>query len=179
MLHAGYRPTTGAMDAATDTRETRMSTRDVERQLEADDLTRTKRMIKAILTGWDRLTWNELLADDIVLSLRLGSLDISRISELRGCRGHFQAIGQKQAKRVLKSIYGDLRKDLSVTTEVISGYHVILLGKLAVQKTGHDVESLPVVIYMALNPDRKIQNMTVAIVDLEMLADAFRNVSEH
>jgi hypothetical protein len=153
-----------------------MSTKDVERQLEAEDLARTKRMSEAIVGGWDQLTWNELLADDVVLSLRLGTLDISRISELQGRGGDFQVAGQKQAKHILSSIYGDLRKDLSVTTEVISGYHVILLGKLAVPKAGHDVKCLPVVIYMALNSERKVQEMTIAIVDLQTLADAIRNV---
>lgn len=157
-------------------RDTRMSTKDVELQLEAEDLARTKRMIEAIVGGWDQLTWNELLADDIVLSLRLGTLDISRISELEGCGGDFQVAGQKQAKHLLNSIYSDLRKDLSVTTEVISGYHVILLGKLAARKAGHDVECLPVVMYMALNSERKVQEIKIAIVDLQTLADAIRNM---
>jgi hypothetical protein len=152
-----------------------MSTRDVERQLEAEDVARSKEMIESILAGWDLLTWNELLADDIVLSLRLGTLEIGRISELRGCSNDNLITGRRHAERVLKSLYGDLRRDLSVTTEVISGSHVILLGQLAVRKAGHGVGCLPVVIYMALNSERKIQNMTIAIVDLRNLADAIRN----
>ena len=40
-----------------------MSTNDVERQLKAEDLARSKEMIDSILAGWDLLTWNELLAD--------------------------------------------------------------------------------------------------------------------
>ena len=48
-----------------------MSTINVERQPKAEDLARRKRMTEAVLEGWDQLTWNELLADDIVLSLRL------------------------------------------------------------------------------------------------------------
>ena len=155
-----------------------MSTTDIERQLEAKDLAQSKEMIESILTGWDLLTWNELLADDIVLSLKLGTLEISRISGLRGCSDDYLIIGQKQAERVLKGLHGDLRRDLSVTTEVISGSHVILLGKLAVRKVGHDVEYLPVVIYIALNSERKIQSMTVALVDLRTLADAIRNIPE-
>jgi hypothetical protein len=164
-----------AMDAIW-TGETHMSIMDVERQLEAEDLARTKRVIESILAGWNLLTWNELLADDILLSLRLGALDIGRISELCGRSGNFQVIGRREAERVLKSIYGDFRKDLSVMTEVISGYHVILLGKLAVQKSGRCVKSLPVVIYMALNSERQIQKMTVAIVDLQTVAEAIWNV---
>ncbi|SHL68221.1 hypothetical protein [Bradyrhizobium lablabi] len=67
-----------------------MATKDVEQELETEDLTQTKRMVEAILAGWELLTWNELLAEDIVLSLRLGTLDISRLSELRGCGGDFK-----------------------------------------------------------------------------------------
>src|SRR3984957_14723666 len=159
---------------ATRTGEIRMSTIDVERQPEAEDLARRKRMTEAVLAGWDQLTWSELLADDIVLSLRLGRVDISRISELRGCGGDFQVIGQGQAKRLLKRVCSDLRKELSVKTEVISGYHGILIGKLTVRKAGQDVESFPVVIYMALNSERKIKSMTVSIVDLQPLPEAIR-----
>ena len=84
-------------------------------------------------------------------------------------------IGQGQAKRLLKRVYSDLRKELSVKTEVISGYHGILIGKLTVRKAGQDVESFPVVIYMALNSERKIKSMTVSIVDLQPFPEAIRN----
>jgi hypothetical protein len=157
------------------TGEIRMSTINVERQPEAEDLARRKRITEAVLEGWDQLTWNELLADDIVLSLRLGRLVISRISELRGCGGVFQVIGQGQAKRLLKRVYSDLRNELSIKTEVIIGYHGILIGKLTVRKVGQDVEVFPVVIYMALNSERKIKSMTVSIVDLQPLPEAIRN----
>jgi hypothetical protein len=152
-----------------------MSTIDVERQPEAEDLARRKWMTEAVLAGWDQLTWNELLADDIVLSLRLGRLDIGRISELRGCGGVFQVIGQGQAKRLLKRVYSDLRKELSIKTKVIIGHHGILIGKLTVRRVGQDVELFPVVIYMALNSERKIKSMTVSIVDLQPLPEAIRN----
>ena len=36
-----------------------MSTKDVERQLEAEDVVRSKEMIESILAGWDLLTWND------------------------------------------------------------------------------------------------------------------------
>jgi hypothetical protein len=155
-------------------RETRMSSVGIERQVEAEDLARTKEMIGSILAAWDLLAWNELLADDIVLSLGLGKAAISRISELRGCSDDHVITGQEHAGRVLSGLCGGLRRDLSVTTEVISGHHVILLGKLVTHKAGHDVECLPVVIYMALNSERKIRNMTIASVDLRTLADAIR-----
>jgi hypothetical protein len=61
-------------------------------------------------------------------------------------------------------MYGDLRRCLSITTEFISGYHVILLGKLVVQRMIGHRESLPVVIYMDVSLEHKIQKMTIAIV---------------
>ncbi len=155
-----------------------MSTIDVARQLKAEGLAHAKRMIETTLEGWDLLTWNELLADDVVLSLRLGMLDISRFGDLRGTGGNLELVGQKQAKDVLTNIYADLRKDLSVTTEVVSGYDAILLGNLAILKTNNDVESLPVGIYMVFNSQAKIQKMTIAVVDLQALTDAIREAAQ-
>lgn len=155
-----------------------MSTMDVARQRRAEGLAHAKRMVETTLEGWDLLTWNELLADDVVLSLRLGTSDISRIGDLRGIGGNLEVTGQKQAKEVLRRIYSDLRKDLSVTTEVVSGYDVILLGTLALQKTNEDVDSLPVGIYMSFNSQAKIRKMTIATVDLQALTDAIRNVTQ-
>ncbi len=155
-----------------------MSTMDVARQLRAGGLAHAKRMVETTLEGWDVFTWNELLADDVVLSLRLGTLDISRIGDLRGVGGNLEVTGQKQAKEVLRSIYSDLRKDLSVITEVVSGYDVILLGTLVLQKPNEDIESLPVGIYMSFNSQAKIQKMTIATVDLQELTDAIRNAAQ-
>ena len=155
-----------------------MSNMDVARQLKAESLAHAKRMIQTTLEGWDLLTWKELLADDVVLSLRLGKLDISRLGDLRGTGGNLEVVGQKQAKDVLEKIYADLRKDLSVTTEVVSGYDAILLGNLAVLKTNNDVESLPVGIYMVFNSQAKIQKMTIAVVDLQTMTDAIREAAQ-
>jgi hypothetical protein len=148
-----------------------MSANNTERQPETKDRAHAKQMIKTILKGWDHLTWNELLADDIILSFRSGKVDISRLAELRDYGSVFQATGQKEVKHVLARMYGDLRKDLSVTTDFISGYHVILLGKLIVHRMIGHIESLPIVIYMDLNLERKIQRMTIAIVNLPSRGD--------
>ncbi len=49
----------------------------------------------------DLLTWKELLADDIVLSLKLGTLDTSRMSGLHGIGSDLEVYGQREAKSVL------------------------------------------------------------------------------
>jgi hypothetical protein len=146
-----------------------MST-DVEGRLNAANLTHAKRMVETTLEGWDLLSWNELLADDVILSVKVG--------EFSGLRADLQVTGQGEAKRVLKNIYGDLRKGLFVTTELISGSDAILLGNWSVRKPDIDVESVPVVIYMAFNAKGRIRKMTIASVDLHPLIDAMRNAAE-
>jgi hypothetical protein len=38
--------------------------------MEAEDLSRAREMVQMILRGWDFMTWNEVLSDDVVLTLR-------------------------------------------------------------------------------------------------------------
>lgn len=155
-----------------------MSIINVERQLKAEGLAHAKRMVETTLEGWDLLTWNELLADDVTLALKPGTLDISRFGDLRGAGGNLEVTGKAQAREVLRSIYGDFRKDLAVTTEVVSGYDVILLGNLAVHKTEDDVELFPVGIYMLFDLQSKIQKLTIAVVDLQALTGAIRGAAQ-
>jgi hypothetical protein len=155
-----------------------MSTINAERQQKAEGLAHAKRMVETTLEGWDLLTWNELLADDVVLSLKLGSLDISRFGDLRGAGGDLDVTGKARAREVLQSIYGDFRKDLAVTTEVVSGYDVILLGNLAAYKSEDDVGSFPVGIYMLFDSRGKIQKLTIAVVDLQALTKAIRDAAQ-
>jgi hypothetical protein len=155
-----------------------MSIINVEPQLKAEGLAHAKRMVETTLEGWDLLTWNELLADDVILSLKLGALDISRFGDLRGAGGDLQVTGKAQTREVLQSIYGDFRRDLAVTTEVVSGYNVILLGNLAAHKTEDDIESFPVGIYMLFDSRSKIQKLTIAVVDLQASTNAIISAAQ-
>ena len=139
-----------------------MSIKDAERQLESNDLARTKWLMGTGLASCNPQNWNEWLADDVVLSLRLSAADITRIGGLRGYSGVFRAVGKKQSRLVLKGISSGLSQDLSITTEVISGSHLILLGKLAARTAQIGASYMPVVVYMALNSQKKIQEMTIA-----------------
>jgi hypothetical protein len=142
--------------------EKSMSTKDAERQLESNDLARTKWLMGTGLASCNLQNWNEWLADDVVLSLRLSAVDISRIGDLGGYSGVFRAVGKKHSRYVLKGISRGLSKDLSITTEVISGSHLILFGKLAARTVQIGGRYMPVVIHMALNSQKKIQEMTIA-----------------
>ena len=144
------------------TGEKSVSIKDAEQQLESNDLARTKWLMGTGLASCNPQNWNEWLADDVVLSLRLSAIDTTRIGDLRGYSGVFRAVGRKQSRHVLKGISSGLSHDLSITTEVISGSHLILLGKIAARTAQIGARNMPVVIYMALNSQKKIQEMTMA-----------------
>jgi len=152
-----------------------MSTTDIVRQIEAENLARAKELTQSILENWDFATWNELLADDVVLNLRIPSAGIDRIGDLNAAGGNLQVAGREDAKRVLKSIYGDIKRGLCVTTEILSGYDVVLLGNMAL---GVPAKSWPIVIYMKFNDDGAIRVMTIAAADLQPLTDAIRKAAQ-
>jgi len=145
-----------------------MSIADIGRQLEVEDLARAKDLTQSILDNWDFITWGELLADDVVLSVRLNAVGIDRIGDLNVARDNLRAVGRDDAKRVLKSVYADIKRDLRVTTEFLSGYDVALIGTMALGGFG---KSWPMVIYMGFNDDGKISLMTISVVDLQPLFD--------
>ena len=152
------------------TGESRVSVVEAELQLEVEDLARTKWMTGTGLPSCNPQSWIEWLADDVVLSLRLGAVDTSQISERQGYSGVFRVAGKKQSRRLLESISDGLKTDLSITTEIISGSHIILLGKFSLRKSQSG--AMPVVINMALNPGKKIQDMAIVIVDMQTIAAA-------
>jgi hypothetical protein len=154
-----------------------MATTDLDRHMDAEELARGKRMIETTLEGWDLLTWNELLADDVVLSLKLGTLDVSRIGDIRAAGGNLQVFCKQQAKEALQNIYGDLRNGLSVTIEVVSGYDAILLGDLAVGTKDSGIEALPIGIFMAFESHGRIREMMIAAVDVQALTEAIRSAA--
>jgi len=154
-----------------------MSTADVDRQRAADELAHVKRVVETTLEGWDLLSWNELLADDVHLSLRLGTLDISRLGALRAAGGNFEVFGKSQAKEALRGIYDDLRRRLSITTEVVSGYDAIVFGNLALTTTDGGIESVPMGAFMAFDSRGRIREITIAAVDLQVPTDALRSAA--
>lgn len=157
-----------------------MSRTDIERQLEAEDLTRAKNMTRKILENWDLIAWNDLLADDVVFSVRMGSINIDQVGDLAAVGGNLQVSGREDAKRVLENIYDDIKRGLCVTSEIVSGYDVALLGILALEltKEGALSKSWPIVIYMKFNSSGMITVMTIATVDLQPLTDAIRSAAQ-
>ena len=114
------------------------------------------------------------------LSVRIGSIDIDRFGDLAAADGDLQVAGREDAKRVLKSIYGDIKRGLCVTSEIVSGYDAALLGNLVLESTkeGAPSKSWPISIYMEFNPYGMIARMTIAVVDLQPLTDAVRSAAQ-
>ena len=156
-----------------------MATTDTQR-LEAEDLARAKDMTQSILQDWNLITWNELLADDVTLTLRMGSIGVDKVGDVAAVGGNLEVEGRDDAKRVLKSIYGVIKTGLYVTTEIVSGYDVALLGNMALPSTkeGAPGKSFPIVIYMKFNSDGEISDMTISVVDLQPLTEAIRSAAQ-
>jgi hypothetical protein len=152
--------------------EGRVSIKYTERQLEVEDLARTKWITGTGLASCNPQTWVGWLADDVVLSFRMGAVGTSTISKLQGYSCVFRGAGKRECRRLLNSVLDGLAEQLSITAEIIAGSHIILLGRLLQRKPEGDAERMPIVIYMALNWDKKIQSMTIAIDDMQTIATA-------
>jgi hypothetical protein len=74
-----------------------MSISDTAWQMEAENLARAKNMVQMILQDWDFMSWNALLADDIVLSLKLGAVGSDRVGGLGGVGVTMQVFGREDA----------------------------------------------------------------------------------
>ena len=156
-----------------------MSTTDIERALEGEDLALSRSMIKRVLGNWDLITWNELLAEDIVLSVRPESIDFGQTDVFAKARGNLQVSGHEDAKQVLMRIYSDLKRGLCVVTEITSGNDAVLVGELSLESTKERAlpQSFPIVIFMEFNSCGKIRVMTIAAIDLTPPIEAVQNAA--
>jgi hypothetical protein len=96
-----------------------------ERQLEVEDLARTKWITGTGLPSCNPVIWSEWLAEDVVFSFRRGAIGMT--GEPQGYSGVFRVAGKRGCRRSLNSILDGLAEHLSITTEIISGSHIILL----------------------------------------------------
>ena len=150
-----------------------MSTAKIDWQPGSEDLALAKNMVKSILGDWDWISWNELLAFDVVLSLRMtqvGGEDLQTVD------GVLRVVGREEAERLLKRIYPSIKSGLCIITEILSGYDAVLLGNITPPSTkeGESEKASPIVIYMDFNSEGEIHVMTIAAIDLEPLANQIR-----
>jgi hypothetical protein len=150
-----------------------MSTAKTDWQPESEDLALAKDMVKSILGDWDWISWNELLAFDVVLSVRMapvGGGDLQTVDSV------LRVVGQEDAERLLRRIYPNIKSGLCIITEILSGYDAILLGNITPPSTseGESEKASPIVIYMNFNSEGEVHVMTIAAIDLQPLADQIR-----
>lgn len=150
-----------------------MSTAKIDWQPESEDLALAKDMVKSILGDWDWISWNELLAFDVVLSLRLAPVGDD---DLQTADGVLRVVGREDAERLLRRIYPNIKSGLCIITEILSGYGAVLLGNITPPSTkeGESEKASPIAIYMDFNSEGEIHVMTIAAIDLQLLADQSR-----
>lgn len=143
-------------------------------EIEAERLARARQMAQHILREWDLTTWDQLLAENGVLSLRLDGSGAEQFCARRAVAENLQAWGRDDAKRLLKNIYRDLKIGLSITAEIISGRDVALLGRFAESSTKENAESVsfPVALYLGFGDEGRIEEMTIAAIDLHAAVEA-------
>ena len=153
-----------------------MSTEQIDWQPESEDLALAKDMVKNILRDWDWISWNELLAFDVVLSLRMGPV---MGNDLQTVDGVLRVVGREDAERLLRRVYPNIKSGLCVITEILSGYDAVLLGNITPPSTkeGESDKALPIVIYMDFNSEGEIRVMTIAAIDLRPIADQIRRAA--
>jgi len=133
-----------------------------------------RKMVREVLNHWNFKTWNQLLADDVVLKIRLGTAtkDSAGDPALLGLKIEYK--GRDAAKKALREIYGDLHKDFQITTEIAHGAEVVLMGELVVTSKGKEPATLPIAVYMAFNKAGKIERLSVFSVDVRALTTALQ-----
>ncbi|HEV2968419.1 MAG TPA: hypothetical protein VGY55_00430 [Pirellulales bacterium] len=141
---------------------------------EVEQLAQARQMVRGVLNHWDFKTWNQLLADDVVFNVRLGTAtkDSAGDPALVGMNAEYQ--GREAAKKALRDIYGDLHKDFRITTEITRGSEVVLMGELVVESKAKDPATLPIAVYMAFNPAGKIKLIGIFSVDVRALVAALQ-----
>ena len=133
----------------------------------AENKAQARAMVQEVLNSWEWRTWNQLLAEDVVLKLKLGSIGPEAAV---GVTGTFR--GRDDAKAALREIYSDLEKDISIWGELADGLEVALLADLNVAGEDQIPQELPLVVHLRFNEGGKIETMTLLSIDLRPLAAA-------
>lgn len=136
----------------------------------AQELAQARKMVEQVLNNWDFETWDQVLAPDVQVDLKIGTVGADASGQPTPIGTDLQAKGRDDAKKVLKQIYGDLKKNVNVTGQVAYGYEVMMFGDLNVKNPQGTPASLPIACYMHFNPQGQIDKLTVATVDTRPLA---------
>jgi hypothetical protein len=134
-------------------------------------------MVQRVLSAWDFKTWNQLLADDVVLTLNLGAVAADDGGDVTAVGDKIQVTGRDAAKQALREVYGDLKKDVSITGQLIAGYEAIFFGEMNVTVQANRPQSLPIAAYLQFNDNGKVQKLSIGTVDLRPLFQGMRQAA--
>jgi hypothetical protein len=140
----------------------------------AEELAQAKHMVQRVLNSWDFQPWNQVLADDVTVNFKLGTVGVDSTGSPAAAGADLEAHGRENAKTLLKQVYGDLKKNVKIVGEVAYGYDVVLLGDLNVTTVKDNPQSLPIACFMHFNPKGKIEKLVLASVDTRPLLNAIR-----
>jgi hypothetical protein len=146
---------------------------------DTEDLVRAKQIVQLLRSDWDESSWNEFLADRIVLSVKPGKSRINQFDWFRIIGSNPYVAGRENVLRVLKGISVDLGSKLSATAKLVCDHDIVLLGDLAMQPEIGEIEAIsePVVLYVGLDEDGKIEKMMLAAIELRPLVKAILDVA--
>ena len=71
-------------------------------------------MVQRVLDLWDYETWNQVLAPDVQVDLKLGTITTDSDGMPAALGADIQVNGRNEAKKALKQIYGDLKKNVNI-----------------------------------------------------------------
>jgi uncharacterized membrane protein len=137
-----------------------------------DRLAHGRTMVQRTLNLWDFETWDQLLAPDVTVTFDLGAIGVDTAGEPAAIGAQVQVHGREDAKKALRQVYGDLKKNVNITGQIAVGNEVVLLGGLSVTAQNGKAESLPIACYLVFNSDGKIETLTVSSVDTRPLFEA-------
>jgi hypothetical protein len=144
----------------------------------ADQLAQAKEMVQRVLNHWDFKTWDQLLAADVTVKFKLGTIGVDALGGPAALGALVEVHGRDEAKRALRQVYGDLKKTVRITGQIAYGYDVILLGELNVTKQQDKPESLPIACFMKFNSDGKVEDLAVAGIDTRPFFQAVSDAAQ-
>jgi hypothetical protein len=155
-----------------------MAQSSVQCRTETEDLARARELVEFVMARWDVTPWTGLLADDVLLLLRLGSV-VPR--DFGGGMGVLaldtEVTGQHRAAGLLRQFYPELMRLLSITAKLVSGYDAVLAGTVVLPSTGEntDDQCFAMAVCMRFGSDGRVHRLALVPVDLDALGETIRD----
>ncbi|MDE2112658.1 MAG: hypothetical protein KGJ79_16070 [Alphaproteobacteria bacterium] len=83
-----------------------------------------------ISTCWNTANWDGLLADEIVLSIKLGTAGLRYLDDPGTFTSNVLVTGRANALHILERVCNVLRARLSINTKLVTGREIVMLRHL-------------------------------------------------